>query len=281
MAQPGWYADPTAPDGRRYWDGQRWADPNPAPKKPALWLWLVIALLVVGILVAAVVFFPRGSNPFAATPEDTRTARPTGTQWNELEPTETATPTAEQTGFGGIIDCPYSGESPRSEIRDGRLHGGGLSIEPPTGSAWRTQGAYIDWMYDSNSMIREIATGWISNVNVGYIKVSDGFSDNLKVASEQFVTCMASSGMFLGFTKREVLHNEEYRVSQQDGWRLTSNVFVAGRENLGIQGDVVDVILVPTDDEDKIAVYVSCVTIDHQVNAAEVQHSLDTLRYDG
>ena len=59
---------------------------------------------------------------------------PTGTQWNELVPTETPSPTPIETGFGQPIECPTTYDSPRSEIRDGRLHGGGLSIEPPAGS---------------------------------------------------------------------------------------------------------------------------------------------------
>ncbi len=282
MAQPGWYADPSAPDGRRYWDGERWIEETPQRRGPRAWLWLMIALVVVAAVVVALVVLPGSSNPFAAAvPEDTRSARPTGTQWNELEPTETPSPTAVETGFGEPIDCPVAGDWPRSEVVDGRLHGGGLSIDVPTGSQWEADPAYIDWLWDNNSMIRPIATGWISNVGVGYIKVSDGFSDDLSTAAEQFVTCMSSSGMFTGFTKREILRDEEYKVSTRIGWRLTNNVYVGNQLYQGIQGDVVDIILVPTDDKDRIAVYVSCLTIDHAENAAEVQHSLDSLRWDG
>lgn len=281
MAQPGWYADPSAPGGRRYWDGERWADPRPQQAGRRNWLWLAIALAVVAAVIVALVVLPSGSNPFAATPEDTRSAKPTGTQWNELEPTETPSPTPVEKGFGQPIDCPVVDDVPRSQLVDGRLSGGGLSIERPTGSRWEDEPAYIDWLWENNSMIRPIATGWISNVGVGYILVSDGFSRNLASAAEQFVTCMSSSGMFIGFTKREVLRDEEYKVSTRIGWRLTNNVYVGNQMAQGIQGDVVDIILVPTDDENKIAVYVSCVTIDHTENAAEVQHSLNSLRWDG
>ena len=281
MAQPGWYADPTAPQGRRYWDGARWVDEGAVRKGPGPWLWLVVALVVIGCIVAALVLFPRVGNPFAAVPEDTRTAKPTGTQWNELVPTETPSPTAVETGFGEPIDCPVSGESPYSRVDNGRIRGGGLSIQEPSGDEWREQAAWIEWMYDYNSVIRSIAPGWISNVGVGYIKVSDGFSDSMSVAAEQFVTCMASSGMFLGFEKREILIDEDYAVDGRIGWRLTSNVYVGNMQAHGIQGDVVDIILIPTDDQDRFAVYVSCVTIDHQENAEQVQVSLETLRWEG
>ena len=48
-----------------------------------------------------------------------------------------------------------------------------------------------------------------------------------------------------------------------------------------IDGDVVDIIVVPTDDKDRFAVYVSCVTIGHDENRAEVDVSLASLRFDG
>lgn len=281
MAEPGWYADPSAPQGRRYWDGQRWAESAPPRRGHSAAAWLVVALLVIGGVIAAIIMFPAGSNPFAATPEDNRTARPTGTQWNELVPTETPSPTPVETGFGQPIDCPSSFELPRSEIRDGRLHGGGLSIEAPSGSRWERNSAYINWLYDSNGMTRDIAPGWMSNVNVGYILVSDGFSSVMSTAAEQFVTCMASSGMFDGFERRELLVNEDYVVSDRIGWRLTSNIFVGNMKNYDIDGDVVDIILVPTDDKDRFAVYVSCVTIGHEENRAEVDVALNSLRFDG
>ncbi len=280
MAQPGWYADPTAPDGRRYWDGQRWIDPTPQKKTPATWLWLGIALVVVASIVAALILWPSAGNPFAATPEDTRTARPTGTQWDERQPSETPTPTPVETGFGEPIDCPTAESSPRSEVRDGRLSSAGLSIEAPRGE-WTDSPAYIDWMHDDNSMIRSIAPGWISNVNLGYIKVSDGFSDSLPQAAEQFITCMASSGMFESFEKREVLRNEDFSVSGRIGWRLTSNIYVSNQRHNNIVGDTVDVVLVPTEDKDKIAVYVTCATIDLKDNQEETNQMLQSLRWDG
>lgn len=280
MAQPGWYADSTAPDGRRYWDGQRWLSPTPHKKSSSTWLWLGIALVVVASIVVALILWPNSTNPFASTPEDTRTTRPSGPQWDERVPSETPTPTPVETGFGEPIDCPISGEYPRSEPRDGRLSGGGLSVAEP-GGEWTDSPSWIDWMYDNNSMIRPIVPGWISNVNVGYILVSDGFAASLPQAAEQFVTCMASSGMFDGFQKRELLRNEDFSVSGRIGWRLTSNIYVDNQLDFGIEGDTVDIVLVPTDDKNRIAVYVTCATIDLADNQDEVDKLLASLRFDG
>ena len=81
MAQPGWYSDPSAPDGRRYWDGRRWLDPQqPERGGKGRWLWLAVALVVATAVVVALVVLPRNSNSWGATPEDTRTSRPTGTR---------------------------------------------------------------------------------------------------------------------------------------------------------------------------------------------------------
>lgn len=280
MARPGWYADPTAPDGRRYWDGQRWMDAA-APKKPSsTWLWLGITLVVVASLVVGLILWPSGGNVFGATPEDPRSSKPTGKQWDERVPSETPSPTPVETGFGESIICPYADSTPNSEVVDGRLSAGGLSIEAP-GGKWVEQPAWISWMWDDNSMIRSIAPGWISNVNLGHIRVSDGFSSSLPRAAEEFMSCMASSGMFDGFERRELLRSEDYSVDGRIGWRLTSNIYVTNQLFQGIEGDTVDLVLIPTDDKNRIAVYVTCATIDLADNQAEAQRMLESLRWDG
>lgn len=277
MAEPGWYEDPTAPDSRRYWDGSAWAD-EPPRKRPPLWGWLILAVVLIGAIVAALTFVPSMPNPFVPSPVDTRTARPSGTQWNEMEPSETPTPTPVESGFGESIDCPESGEPPYSEVTDNRISSGHLSIGYPQG--WVRSPSHVDWMYDYNSVIKQIEDGWISNVGVGYIKISGGFSDHPPTAAEQFISCMASSGMFRGFTKREVLINEEYAVSGKIGWRLLSKMYVAGREHQNVQGDEVNIVVIPVDeDEDVYAVYVSCASIDREENLREVQGVFESLTY--
>ncbi|NHB84045.1 DUF2510 domain-containing protein [Tessaracoccus sp. HDW20] len=280
MAQPGWYADPTAPDGRRYWDGQRWLEPVAPKRSSGAWLWLGIALVVVASIVVAMVLWPNNASPFASVREDTRSARPTGEQWNERKPSETPSPTPVETGFGQSIICPHTDTTPRSEVKGGRLHGGGLSIEAPRGE-WVESPAWISWMHEDNSMLRPIATGWISNVNLGYILVSDGFSSSLPQAAEEFMSCMASSGMFDGFERRDLLRSEDFNVDGRIGWRLTSNIYVSNQRYQGIEGDTVDLVLVPTGKKDRIAVYVTCATIDKQDNQAETKKMLESLRWEG
>jgi hypothetical protein len=73
VPQPGWFADPTDPRRRRWWDGQTWTDrvsengherldplppPDPSPlavetrrRRLPVWAWVVLALLAVALLV--------------------------------------------------------------------------------------------------------------------------------------------------------------------------------------------------------------------------------------
>ncbi|RMB59591.1 DUF2510 domain-containing protein [Tessaracoccus antarcticus] len=277
MSAPGWYPDPSHPgSGLRYWDGGAWSQQTtagaapPPSKRP--WLWFVIAMGVIAVVVAVFILRPGG---LTTTAEDTNSARPTGSQWNEVPPTETPSP-PEETGSGETIDCPQNSFDDRSEVSsDGRMHGGGLSFEAPKG--WEARPVYMPWMYDHNSTIRPITSSWMSNLSAGEVLRSEGFTDPRSTAT-QLMGCLASSGLYMGFTGREDLTDASFRLDGHGGWRITADVHV---ENQGsIKGDVVDVIVVDLGDADKFAVFISCATIDDEKNLAEVARATDSLRVD-
>lgn len=285
MSAPGWYPDPSSPQGGyRYWDGTAWTgqtssgsagttSPAAAPRKRT-WIWFAVGLAVITALVLVLIFRP-GSG-LTGTPGDTNSSRPTGSQWNELEPTESPT-LPEDPGNGETVECPRDSTEQRSQVDgDGRVHGGGLSFEGMSGR-WDNGPVWIPWLYDNNSQTRGIAPGWMSNVSVGYAKQSEGFKTP-KSAAEQMMACLTSSSLYLGFSGREVLRNEAFAIDGRNGWRVTSNVFV---DNQGdIKGDVVDVIILDLGRRDQLSVYISCATIDHQENLGEVQRAFDSLRVD-
>lgn len=282
MTVPGWYPDPSGQKGAaRYWDGRAWAPQGAgvsvSPDTTSAgsgrpWLWFIVAMVVIAGLVAAFVFRPDG---FTVGSGDTNSAKPTGSQWNELPVTETPTE-PEDPGEGGIMDCPQNSTEERSEIRgDGRMHGGGLSFEAPKGSSWRPDPVYMPWLYDHNSTTREIVFGWQSNVSVGEVKRSEGFSDPRSTAT-QLMGCMASSGLYLGFTGREDLIDESFTLDGDGGWRITADVLV---DSMGaIKGDVVDIIVLDLGDPEKLAVFISCATIDDKKNLEEVTTVVESLR---
>ncbi|MDO5737353.1 MAG: DUF2510 domain-containing protein [Propionibacteriaceae bacterium] len=276
MSAPGWYPDPTGKQGAlRYWDGTAWQQQPAIAAEPAgnrLWLWFIVAMVVIGALVAAFMLRPNG---LATTVEDTNSARPTGSQWNEVAPSET--PTNEQDpGSGEIVDCPKNSFEDRSEISaDGRMYGGGLSFVAPGGWSWEKQPIQMPWLYDHNSTIRVITTGWMSNLSVGEVKRSEGFKDPRGTAT-QLMGCLASSGLYFGFSGREDLTNQSFTLDGHGGWRMTANVRV---DNQGsIEGDVVDIIVLDLGDPEKLAVFISCATINNEGNLKEVQKAVDSLR---
>ncbi len=275
VSAPGWYPDPSGHKGAvRYFNGVAWTEQSLTHpiRTGRPWGWFILAMVVIAGLVAVFVLRPPG---FATTSGDTNSARPTGSQWNELPTSETPT-RPQDPGEGGLIDCPQNSFDARSVIsEDGRMHGGGLSFEPPASPSWRPSPVFMPWLYDHNSTTREIVFGWQSNVSVGEVKRSEGFAEPRSTAS-QLMGCLASSDLYRGFTGREDLSDASFILDGDGGWRITANVFVDSQGD--IQGDVVDVIVLDLGDPDTLAVFISCATIDDERNLEEVSRVTESLR---
>lgn len=275
MAQPGWYPDPQDPSRPRYWDGRQWAPPSqPDPKPRRQWVWFAVAMGAVALLVVGLLYGTSslGNLDFRAEPS----SRPSGSQWDELSPSPQPTDAPSLGDSGQVIDCPLVHPDTRSEIdADGRVRGGGLSFVAPTSDQWDLWPTNVLWMSDQNSVTRVITEGWISNIDVGYVHAEDGFTDP-RTAAEQFMSCMASSTMFQGYSHRDILESTAYEVDGRQGWRLTANVYVDNQPE--VDGDTVDILVLDLGEPDRLSVYVSCATIDLTDNLQEVAEAFNTLR---
>lgn len=235
---------------------------------------VVVGIIAVVALTAAIIFQPWKSTPFASGREDTNSAKPTGSQWDERIPTETPSPPEDPDDQGSPVDCPQNSTEMRSEASaDGRLHGGNLSFE--SAGSFHDVPVYMPWLYDHNSQTRSIVSGWMSNLSVGYIRKDEGFKAP-RSSAEQLMGCLATSDLYMGFEGREDIRSEAFSLDGREGWRLTANVYVTRDD--GIRGDVVDIVVLDTGRIDEWSVYISCATIDHEENLAEVERAFESLR---
>lgn len=277
MAQPGWYPDPQDPSRPRYWDGQRWAQPlqpEPSRRPRRQWTWFAVAMAAVAVLVAALLYGTGAFNVIDPQPESS--ARPSGSQWDELSPSPRPSDTPSEGERGEVVECPLIHFESRSQIdADGRVRGGGLSFAVPSGPGWQETPTSVPWMTDQNSIIRPIVPGWISNIDVGYVHAEDGFTEP-RTAAEQFMSCMASSTMFLGYQYRDVLESSPYEVDGHQGWRLRADVHVANQPQ--VDGDTVDIVVLDLGEPGRLSVFVSCATIDLADNQEEVADALRSLK---
>lgn len=231
-------------------------------------------MIAVAILVVALIYGTGSLGTITTLPESS--ARPSGSQWDELSPSPRPSDVPSQGEHGDVISCPLVHFESRSQIDDdGRLRGGGLSFVAPTGRHWETSPTTVPWMSDQNSIIRPIVSGWISNIDVGYVHAEDGFVEP-RSAAEQFMSCMASSTMFQGYQYRDVLESSAYQVDGRQGWRLRANIYVDNQPE--VDGDTVDVVVLDLGEPGTLSVFVSCATIDLADNQEEVAKALDSLR---
>jgi hypothetical protein len=278
MSAPGWYPDPGGAPGQfRYWDGTTWSPTTsptpgtpptePGNKKPPIGLFIGIAAGVLALALIAVLLI---LNPFKNTditdgPVDTST--PTQTSWNETsKPTtppptgKSATPTNPQPTGGTNVNCAVGNPNQRtSDDRAGKLTGGGLVVNQVPGWTLDSAPMGISYAYDVQSQSKQIAIGWMSNLAVGAVKKSDGFTD-VQRSAEIAMQCMASSGFYTGFQRREDLDKGSRSVSGHNAYAITANIYVTGQEP--IKGDLVTVIVVDTGNPDYFGIYFGIATID-------------------
>jgi hypothetical protein len=152
VAAPGWYPDPSGqrgPNGRRYWDGQRWLDavpPSPKRGPSPRWVWTLVGvglLLVVYIGGSAWVGMnvepDEPDNPLLSTPSvSSRSLR--GLVEERSWPGEWPL-----TVPGGRLGCSPVGANGMDAVtftvgdRVYAVNGAAQTVYPPIDPIWRTQ----------------------------------------------------------------------------------------------------------------------------------------------
>ncbi|MBE6478307.1 MAG: DUF2510 domain-containing protein [Propionibacteriaceae bacterium] len=207
---PGWYPDPADPaSGRlRHWDGAAWGQDTrggqgtPGGGSSGGWgrrvPWLVAVIAVLVVAAVAVVLIGRGRG--APDVEDTNTAAPTGTPWDEMSTPAPSSPDSSSATPGGpcltvmtTTDAtPASGEP---------LTAGALTMPAPDGWSGpiresRVPNSDTGWAYYTRLGID--MPGWVAQQTVGTMR-PESFTTTEQTALD-ILTCLPGSAMYRSVT---------------------------------------------------------------------------------
>lgn len=179
-------------------------------------------MAVAAAVLLAFLLWPGTGGPAA---EDPRTARPTGSVWDEVEATNTPTPStpAPPTETGGeAVECPRVGNERSSRHEDGRVTGGDLAFPVPSG--WRhPAGSISRVLTDQDSATRSYpGSTWTSLMVLGVAPRSAGF-DDARTTANQIIECHITSANFPGLEGSEIEVNEAFTVDGVEGWRVRAH----------------------------------------------------------
>lgn len=287
MSSPGWYPDPGGAPGQfRYWDGTSWSPttsdaPSGAPKSESTtsagpWLIGGIVALVVLAVVLWFVFFNGGSK--APIVEDTNSASPTVSSWDEKNPT--SAPPIEVPSNGTMIDCPQTSEgSVDKPPANGWITGGGLAYQAIPN--WDIQPMWLPWMHDltaqTDVVYTSAAVSWFSMASLGALDLGDGFTEP-KASTFQVMSCFATSEYYSGYSGRQDKLSEEFNVGGHKGWHLRTEIYVNMPSLPQVDGDIVDVIVVDLGEPESLGVFLSSATIGDSARIAMVEDAIASLK---
>ena len=276
----------------RYWDGSTWSeetttDPATPPPKAAApvttggaknltWLIALGVLLVITAVVVALAVHGAGGlgGGVHQAQEDTDSSTPTVPAWDE---TSTPTPPPPIQSGGQLVSCPITNAYGNTNQVNGKLTADTLQVDTIDG--WQLDSMWLAPIYDLHAQTDDVYPGWMSNIAVGLLSNSDGFTE-IATSAEQLMECFASSGYYVDFTGRQdIIPGEQISVSGHAAWRIESDIYVSGQQ---VQGDVCDIIVVDLgENKDHLGIFFSSYSIGDTDRGAKVDAAIASLAVTG
>ncbi len=275
MAKPGWYPDPDGSGTPRYWNGERWEDPvdGNRPRRKGPWA-LGTGLLTLILVVAVILWQPWKNNPWSL-PTDGNSSRPTGSQWDETEPTNTPTSPGPSDGGGRPVACPIVPEGAGPQSQNGWFSSGGMKYQGVPG--WReNSGHFIDFASERSGQDDHVAGSWVAVTAIGQLSKKD-YSPDPRTAAQQLVSCLSTSYYYSHLSRVEVLEDKSFRTSDGvSGWLIRAN-FWNEPGYYEVLGDEAVVVIVDQGAGDTVTLFHTQAPINDSDRQALVKASLDSL----
>jgi hypothetical protein len=230
--------------------------------------------------IVAVVFILRGGAPERpAATEDSNSAKPTVSGWDETS-TPSTPPPPTNSGGGELIACPTVWDSTKTTQRSGVLRSGNVVVDRVPG--WDDEEMWLEFAYDRHFQVhvlyRSGRTSWMADVGVGSLSNESGFVD-IRTSAEQVMQCLASSQYYEWFSGRKDLVSEQIKVSGHQAWHLRAEIYVEDETFPQVEGDVTDVVVIDLGpDSDHLGLYTASCTIDDKFTCDAIDKALTTLR---
>ena len=230
------------------------------------------AFLVVLVIIGLMLWQPWRSDPFSL-PTDTQTARPTGSQWNELDPTETPTDPDPEGDGGRPVECPM-GEDNFDLPPQGSYYVSG-DVEYEGVPDWNDGGGWtIDFASERSGQMDRVGGNWVSITAIGQLD-KDDYGPNPRAAANQIIQCMSSSYYYHTLSHREGLEDQAFSTSDGlEGWLIRENFWNVPGEY--VTGDEV-VVVVIDDGSETLTLFHTQAPIEDDKRKKKVAAALDSL----